>query len=181
MGGVLRDEDYLRAEIRWLVERARVALDLSPSAVVGCTDEQIAEILEAQEITEMPAPLDELMRVAGVEAGLGGADTLISALLGWTGIGYQTMLDAKEHARQTAAYTGSEETFDPDRVVFLSDPGGTVLWLETDEADSPVWALTEGSARIGLAHARLACFFEDEVVKAEVGWPDREYWSRRRA
>lgn len=132
----MRDEDYLRAEIRWLVERARVALGLPTSAVVGCTDEQIAQILGAQGIASMPPPLDELMRVAGVEW---PGKTLLGELLGWTGIGFNTMLDAKDHARETAAHTGSDETFGADRAVFLSDPGGSVLWVETGKLDPPVW------------------------------------------
>jgi hypothetical protein len=120
----------------------------------------------------MPPPLDELMRGAGV---MGGGTTLLREFLGWTGIGFEAMIDAKEHARRTAAYTGSDETFGPDRVVFLSDPGGTVLWVETGERDSAVWGLTEGSPKVELAYARLACFLETEVVKAELGWPDREH------
>jgi hypothetical protein len=115
----------------------------------------------------MPAPLDELMRVAGVMAD----GTLLGQILGWTGIGFDTMLAAKEHARQTAAHTGSDETFGPDRVVFLSDPGGTVLWVESGAPDSAVWALTETSPKVQLAYARLACFLEAAVVRAELGSP----------
>jgi hypothetical protein len=51
------------------VERARVGLDLPPSAVAGCTDEQIDEVVEAQQVRLLPAPLDELLRVAGVPTG----------------------------------------------------------------------------------------------------------------
>ena len=139
----MRDEDYVRAEIRWLLERARVALGLPASAVVGCTEEQIAQILEAQGIAEMPPPLDELMRVAGVE-GPGHAPSSVRCS-GTRVSGYDAMLHAKGNARATAAYTGSDETFGPDRAVFLSDPGGSVLWVETGKLDPAVWGLSEGS------------------------------------
>lgn len=173
--GAVRDEAYLRAEIRRLVERARVALELPPSALVGCTDAQIAEILEAQAIPAMPPALDEFMRVAGyMDRG-----TLLGEFLGWTGVGFHTMLHAKDTgARQTAAYTGSEETFGADRVVFLSDPGGTVLWLETEEADSPVWALTENAPYRVLGYTRFADWLEYEVLLVEKGLESGEF-SRR--
>jgi hypothetical protein len=103
------------------------------------------------------------MRVAGVM----GEGTLLREFLGWTGIGFKTMLHAKENARRTAAYMGSEETFGPDRAVFLSDPGGTVLWVQTDEPDSPVWALSEGSPSRQLGYTRFACWLEYELVLIE--------------
>jgi hypothetical protein len=170
----MRDEAYLRAEIRWLVERARIALELPPSAVVGCSDEQIAEILEAQAIPGMPPALDEFMRVAGVMEG----GSLLRELQGWTGVGFRTMLDAKDNARKTAAFTRSSETFGPDRVVFLSDPGGTVLWLETEKPDSPVWALTEDSRSPVLGYTRLADWLEYELLLVEKGVESGEF-SRR--
>jgi hypothetical protein len=54
----MRDEAFVRDEIQWLVERARIALGLPESALAGCTDEQIAQIIEAQEVSELPPPLD---------------------------------------------------------------------------------------------------------------------------
>ena len=160
----MRDDDYVRAEIRWLLERARAALGLPASAVVGCTEEQIAQILEVQGISEMPPPLDELMRVAGME---GPGTTLLGALLGYTCVGYDAMLHAKGNARKTAAYTGSDETFGPDRAVFLSDPGGSVLWVETGKPDPSVWGLSEGSRIPRLQYPRFACFLERDVLEAE--------------
>jgi len=119
----VRDEAIVRSEIRWLVERARAALDLPEGAVAGCTDEQIAQILAAQELSELPPPLDELLRVAGVHAN----GTVLGELFRGTSLGWEVMLRAKEHAAQTAEYSGSKERFGPDRVVFFSDPGGTIL------------------------------------------------------
>ena len=165
----MRDEAFLRTEIRWLVERARVALELPEDAAVGCTDAQIAEIAEAQQIAELPAPLDELLRVAGVHA----RGTVLGELLPASGAGWDVMLHAKEHARKTATISGSTETFGADRVVFVSDPGGTVLWVGTSEHDSAVWALTERTLIPPIAFARLACWLEQEVVTAELGWPER--------
>lgn len=159
----MRDEDYLRAEIRWLIERARVALGLPTSAVVGCTEEQIARVLEAQELQALPPPLDELLRVAGVY----DHGTVLAELQPGTGVGWKEMLYAKDNARKTAEYTRSQETFGPDRAVFLSDPGGTVLWVATDEQDSPVWALSEGSPIIALGYTRLGCWLEYEVRLVE--------------
>ena len=166
----MRDEAFLRSEIRWLVERARVALALPESAAVGCTDAQIAEILAAQQISALPAPLDELLRVAGVHA----RGTVLGELLPASGAGWDVMLYAKEHARKAAAISGSDETFGPDRVVFVSDPGGNVLWVGTSEDDSAVWALTERTLIPPIAFARLACWLEQEVVTAELGWPARK-------
>jgi hypothetical protein len=171
----MRDEAFLRAEIRWLIERARVALDLPPSAVAGCTDEQITEVLEAQQISGLSPPLDELLRVAGV------ADhgTVLGELFRATGVGWKTMLRAKDNARMTARISETGEEFGPDRAVFLADPGGTVFWLEPEGLDPPVWSLTE-APRIGsvLVFARLCCWLELELVRAELGWPSHEYWPR---
>jgi len=163
----MRDEAFVRDEIRWLVERARIALGLPESAVAGCTAEQIAQIIEAQEVSELPAPLDELLRVAGVHAN----GTVLGELLRGTSLGWDVMLYAKEHAAQTAEYSGSSETFGPDRVVFFSDPGGTVLWLPAGEPDPPVWALTERTPTPGLHSARLGCWLERHIVMAEMGRP----------
>ena len=49
----MRDEAFVRCEIRWLVERARVALGLPASAAVGCSEEQIAQVLEAHPYEEV--------------------------------------------------------------------------------------------------------------------------------
>ncbi len=163
----MRDEAFLRSEIRWLVERARVVLDLPESAVAGCTAEQIAQILAAQELSGLPPALDELLHAAGVHAN----GTLLGELFRGTSLGWEVMLHAKEHAVQTAEYSGSKETFGPDRVVFLSDPGGTVLWLEAGEPDSPVWALTERTLNPQIESARLGCWLERQVVRAETGRP----------
>ena len=168
----MRDEASVRSEIRRLVERARAVLELPESAVVGCTDEEIAQILAAQELSELPPPLDELLRVAGVHAN----GTVLGELFRGTSLGWEVMLHAKEHAAQTAEYSGSKERFGPDRVVFFSDPGGTVLWLGTGEPDSAVWALTERAANPQIESARLACWLERQVVTAEQGWPTPEYW-----
>jgi hypothetical protein len=165
-----RDEAFLRSEIRRLVERARVAFGLPESAVVGCTDAQIAEILDAQQVAALPPALDELLRVAGVHA----RGTVLGELLPASGAGWDVMLGAKEHARQTASISGSKETFGPDRVVFFSDPGGNVLWVPTSDPDPAVWALTERTLIPPIAYARLACWLEHEVVMAEQGWPTRK-------
>lgn len=171
----MRDEAHCRAEVRWLVERARGALDVPSDAVLGCSDEQIAEILEAQAISRLPPALDEFLRVTGV---MGGGTTLLRELLGWTGAGLETMLYAKDNARMTAEYTKSRETFGRDRVVFLADPGGTVLWLETEEQDPPVWALTESSPLPLLGHSRFADWFEYEVLLVERGLASGGFWRR---
>ena len=163
----MRDEAFVRSEIRWLVERARVALGLPETAVVGCSDDQIAAILAAQELLELPAPLDELLRVAGAHAN----GTVLGELFRGTSLGWDVMLYAKEHAARTATYSGSEETFGPDRAVFFSDPGGTVLWLEAGERDSPVWALTERTLSPQIESARLGCWLERQVVRVESGRP----------
>jgi hypothetical protein len=81
------------------------------------------------------------------------------------------MLYAKKHAAQTAEYSRSSETFGPDRVVFFSDPGGTVLWLPAGEPDPPVWALTERTLAPSLQSARLGCWLEGHVVMAELSRP----------
>jgi hypothetical protein len=98
----LRDEAFVRSEIRWLIDRAQLALRLPETAVVGCTDEQIARIVDAQQISSLPPPLDELLRYAGVQAD----STVLGELVrgsgpGWAGLGWDVMVDAKEHARQT--------------------------------------------------------------------------------
>jgi hypothetical protein len=170
----MRDEAFVRSEVRWLVERARLALGLPVSALVGCTAEQIAQMMEAQELLELPPALDELLRRAGVHAN----GTVLGELFRGTALGWDVMLFAKGHARETAAISGSEETFGPDRVVFFSDPGGTVLWLEAREPDSAVWALSEKTLNPQIESARLACWLEAHVVRAEVGWPTRDYWRR---
>jgi hypothetical protein len=170
----VRDEAFVRNELRWLIERARVALELPPDAVVGCSDEQIAQVLEAQQVSALPASLDELLRVSGVH----DRGTVLGDLFRATGVGWETMLYAKDNARRTAAIGKGEETFGPERLVFLSDPGGTVLWLQGGEIDPPVWCLTEAPpAYVG--YPRLSCWLEEEVVKVEVGWPDREYWMKK--
>ena len=169
----MRDEAFIRSEIRWLVDRGRVALGLTESAVAGCTDEQIARILEVQGVSELPPPLDELVRHAGVYAN----GTVLGELVRGTGLGWDTMLFAKDHARETAAAAGSDEAFGPERVVFCSDPGGTVLWLDAGRPDSPIWALTERTPSPQIAAPRLACWLEQHVVAAEVGFPTSEYWS----
>jgi hypothetical protein len=166
----MRDEAFVRAEIRWLVERARVAHALPASAVAGCTDEQITQMIEAQQIPALPPPLDELLRVAGIHAD----GTVLGELLPASGAGWDVMLYAKDHARQTATISGSKETFGPDRVVFVSDPGGSVLWLQTGEPDSAVWALTERTLSPQIESARLSCWLETEVVRAEEGRSGRE-------
>lgn len=150
-----RDEDFLRAEIRWLVERARVGLQLPTSTVVGCSEEQIAEILDAQAIPAMPPPLDELLRVGGVAA----RGTVLGELLPSTGVGWDTMLTAKDAALRTATTTRNEVAFGADQVVLLADPGGTVLWVELGTPDPLVWALTTPERwRPYPAYGRLACF-----------------------
>lgn len=171
----MRDEAFVRAEIRWLVERARLALDLPASAVVGCTNVQIAQILEAQQVPGVPASLDELLRVAGAE----DHGTVLGELFPGMGLGWKTMLHAKDNARRTARISETGEEFGPDRAVFLADPGGTVFWLEPEGLDPPVWSLTE-VPRIGsvLVFARLCCWLELEVVRAELGWPSHDYWPR---
>jgi hypothetical protein len=103
----MRDESTIRAESRWLVERVRVALDLPLSAVVGCGAEQIAQVLDAQEISALPPALDEFLRVTGIMS----EGSLLSEWLGWTGVGWDTMLDAKDHARETAAFGEIKVTF----------------------------------------------------------------------
>jgi hypothetical protein len=84
----MRDEASVRDEIQWLVERARIALGLPESALAGCTAEQIAQILGAQEVSELPPPLDELLRVAGVHAN----GTVLGELLRGTSLGWDVML-----------------------------------------------------------------------------------------
>jgi hypothetical protein len=171
----VRDEAFVRSEVRWLIERARTALDLPPEAVAGCTEEQIAEVFAAQQVAALPPSLDELIRLAGVQT----RGTVLGELFPATGVGWETMLFAKRQAQKTASISGTKEEFGPDRVVFLSDPGGTVLWVETGEVDPPVWCLTEATllpAYIG--YARLACWLEEEVVKVESDWPSADYWAR---
>src|SRR3954471_10544067 len=104
----MRDEAFVRCEIRWLVERARVALGLPASAAVGCSEEQIAQVLEAQEISALPPPLDELLRVARTPARV----NVLGQRLPASGGGWDVMLFAKDHARKTAAISGTKETFD---------------------------------------------------------------------
>src|SRR5437868_2348550 len=171
----MRDEAFVRCEIRWLVERARVALGLPASAAVGCSEEQIVQVLDAQQVPRLPASLDELLRVSGVA----GNGTLLGELFPGTGLGVKTMLNAKENARTTARISETEEKFGADRIVFLSDPGGTVFRVEHDGLDPPGWSLTE-APRIGsvLVFARLCCWLELEVVRAELGWPSHEFWPR---
>lgn len=158
-----------------MVERARVALGLPASARVGCTDEQIAQVLEAQRIPGLPPPLDELLRLAGGA----GNGTLLGELFPGTGLGWKTMLYAKDNARTTARLSKTNEEFGADRIVFLADPGGTIFWVEPEGLDPPVWSLTE-APRIGsvLVFARLCCWLELEVVRAELGWPSHDYWPR---
>jgi hypothetical protein len=122
-------------------------------------------VVEAQQVAALPAPLDELLRVAGVHV----RGTVLGELLPASGAGWDVMLFAKDHALETAAISGSTETFGPDRIVFFSDPGGNVLWLEAREPDSAVWALTERMLNPQIQSARLACWLEQEVVTAELG------------
>src|SRR3954465_13451866 len=112
----MRDEAFVRCEIRWLVERARVALGLPASAAVGCSEEQIAQVLEAQEISALPPPLDELLRVAGIHARVTALGELLPAARGgvWpaSGAGGGVVRFAKDQGRKTAAISGTKETFD---------------------------------------------------------------------
>src|SRR3954447_8018402 len=127
----MRDEAFVRCEIRWLVERARVALGLPASAAVGCTEEQIDQVLEAQQISALPPPLDELLRVAGIHA----RGNVLGELLPASGAGWDVMLFAKDHARKTAAISGSKETFD----ALKERLGGSVEVL-TPELDARIHA-----------------------------------------
>jgi hypothetical protein len=170
----VRDEAYVRLEVRWLIERACAALDLPAEAAVGCSDDQIAQVLQAQQLAELPPALDELLRRAGDQV----RGAVLGELFPATQVGWDVMLFAKEHARATAAATRSNETFGSNQAVFLSDPGGSVYWVVTTELDPLVWALSERTPTPRIEYPRLACWLEQEIVKVEVGWPSREYWTR---
>ena len=68
-------------------------------------------MLEAQQIRGQPPPLHELLRVAGVA----GSGTVLGELFPGTGLGWQTMLRAKDNARTTAriSETGEESGSGP--------------------------------------------------------------------
>lgn len=80
----------------------------------------------------LPAALDEFLAM------LGPADGDLS--LAWfpsERVGREILSEGREHMRRTLEIAGLPEEFVGDVAIFLSEPSGTVAWVEMDAGHNP--------------------------------------------
>jgi len=133
-------------------QHVRSILDSAVDAFGGSLDddrEEVGEIIRCARIAQgndMPAALDEYLRAAGSDSGLG------SKFPRGQSVTARGCLDSRMIAIETALLSGSDWQmfrFAEPLVVFDSWPGGEVFWVEFDADDSqadhdpPVWMLSE--------------------------------------
>lgn len=133
-------------------QRIRSILGSAMAKLGGSLDEDseaVAEIIRCAEEAQgndLPAALDEYLRAAGSDRGLG------SKFPRGQGVTARGSLASRMIAIETALLSGSDWQafrFAEPLFVFNSLPGGEVFWVEFDPDDSesdhdpPVWMLSE--------------------------------------
>lgn len=114
-------------EINEAVEQLRESGIVAEDELVGCTDDEIREIEQKEDVT-LPTAYEEFLRRMGKSAGgfLRGMDFLYPRMIGLT-----------KAARELMAECGVTDELTTDDFAFISSQGCSYLYFDTNAGENP--------------------------------------------